>query len=103
MDEPAEVKKKRSRAFRAFKWLLLTIGIVVAGVITADNTYQFLQRRTVRATAALPVRERNLAIFDAACKILESHYYNPDYFKTDYWHAYEAAWREKAAASQPGM
>ncbi len=102
MDEPKEVKKKRSWAFRAFKWLLLTVGIVVAGGITAANTYQFLQRRTVHATAALPVRERNLAVFDAACEILKSHYYNPDYFKTDDWRAYEASWREKAAASQPG-
>jgi carboxyl-terminal processing protease len=103
MDEQREVKKKRSWAFRAAKWLAITLVVVVVGVLLTTTIWQKWQEHTERVTAALPVRERNLAIFDAGCELLKSHYYNPAVFKTDQWRTYEAYWRKEAAASQPGF
>ena len=47
--------------------------------------------------AALPPREHNLAVFEAATELLESHYYDSRFFETSEWRRLESRWRGKAA------
>ncbi len=52
------------------------------------------------AFAARPLKERNLAVFDAACELIEKNYYNAQYIQGEQWRANKARWREKAATNE---
>lgn len=102
MDEHVEVKKKRSWWVKSALWAAGILVFLGVSVLVTATAYDAHARRVARELAALPVRERNLAIFDAACEVLKSHYYHPEVFETDAWRAYEKGWRAEAAKSGPG-
>jgi hypothetical protein len=102
MDEHVEVKKKRAWWVKSALWAAGILVFLGVSVLVTATAYDAHARRVARELAALPVRERNLAIFDAACEVLKSHYYHPEVFETDAWRAYEKGWRAQAAKSGPG-
>jgi hypothetical protein len=102
MDEHAEVKKKRSRWVKAAIWLAGSVIFLVVAVLVTATVYDAYLRHEAQTLAKLPLRERNLAVFDAACELLESHYYNPSVFETDTWREYRKHWRAKAA-TEPAL
>ena len=98
MDERAEVKKKLSRWVKAAIWAAGIVVFLVVSVLIAATAYDAHRRHVAEQLAELPPRERNLAVFDAACELLKTHYYNPEVFRTETWRAYEAHWRAQAEA-----
>src|SRR5262245_24311212 len=82
---------------------LLVGGIVIAAVAIAGGIglSGTMQRgATIAHLESLPQDERNLAIFDAACTLIEKHYFNRELFASAVWPEYKAQWREKAAAEK---
>jgi carboxyl-terminal processing protease len=103
MDERAEVKKKRSWWVKAAIWAAGIVVFLALAVVIAATVYDAYSRHEALELANLPVRERNLALFDAAVEVLKRHYYKPDVFKRDDWRLYEKYWRANAAESEPGL
>ena len=66
-------------------------------------TYSDARKRDAVAAeiAAKPPREHNLAVFDAATDLLETHYYDSQLFTTPDWRQLESKWRDKAARAEP--
>jgi carboxyl-terminal processing protease len=66
-------------------------------------TYSDARKRDAVAAeiAAKPPREHNLAVFDAATDLLETHYYDSQLFTTPHWRQLESKWRDEAARTEP--
>jgi C-terminal processing protease CtpA/Prc len=84
----------------AKKWLVLGVLAGLAAIIWFGLAVR--QAGQASAFAGLPVREQNLAVFDAACELLESNYYAAGFFQGSEWPALRREWRDKAAASAGG-
>src|SRR3954470_23362320 len=108
-DGGAEVKKHAQqgagtrwrRMRKAAKWLGLTLGVAI---LTIGVGLQWRDRAAAHSAAATfaarPLNERNLAVFDAACHLLEKHYFNAQYMQGEQWLKSKTQWRAKAAANE---
>ena len=89
---------------RTGAWFEIGVGIIVialgAGMMMSDRN----KRESLASEiASMPPRERNLAVFDAATALLQTHYYDSKFFTTFAWRELDARWRNKAAGSEPPL
>ena len=82
------------------KWIVA--GTALGLVVLAIFGFALHRAGQASAFARLPVREQNLAVFDAACALLESNYYAPEVFQRPAWQELKRHWREQAAVAQGG-
>lgn len=75
-----------------------------AAVIAALVVVAYVNRNSSVAPArTLNPSEQNLAVFDAASRLIEQHFFDQEVLKTQAWKDYSAAWREKAREVAPGL
>jgi C-terminal processing protease CtpA/Prc len=78
------------------RWLVLATALAICSLSLADEvkhpTPEFL---------ALPVAERNLAVYDAFWDALEANYYDPKIIASKEWRKLREEWREYAASDVP--
>jgi carboxyl-terminal processing protease len=87
---------------RSELWFGLGTGLLVIGIGAWLTVSDARKRDAVAAEiAAKPPREHNLAVFDAATDLLETHYYDSRFFTTPDWRQLESKWRDKAARVEP--
>jgi carboxyl-terminal processing protease len=83
---------------KAWKWLG---GVAALAAVVAVGPYSAGTRREDApkiAYSALPLKERNVALYDAFWEQLDKEYYDPALLATSRMRALRAEWREKAAA-----
>ncbi len=86
------------------KWMATGVALLVVGVGGGIGYSHVRESRLAEAAfRALPANERNLAVFDAACEIIERRYFNREVLASDEFRQYKAFWREMAATEQPAL
>jgi len=89
---------------RTWKWFSLSVVLagfaIGAGIVISKEG----PRETfAHELAAKPARERNLVVFDAACALVEKHFYDSKFSTTPTWQKLKAEWRAKAADAEPPL
>jgi carboxyl-terminal processing protease len=81
------------------KWLATGVVLLLASVCAGIGLPQKHPADT--AFAQLSPRERNLAIFDAACRHIEEKYFNREFLQLAGWQQHKAHWRARAETELP--
>lgn len=80
---------------RMTRWLLLAIALAIRPATGAEDA---AAPPPAPEFAALNAAERNLAVYDAFWRVLETHHYDPSRFATQEMRALRVHWRWRAAS-----
>jgi len=88
-----EAPRKRNLRFLKWSAVLLFAALLISTGISFGRFYAFQN---------LPARERHLGIYDAFCRQILRHYFDPTFAGVD-WSHIDEQWREKAATAESDL
>lgn len=78
-------------------WFPIGLALVLIAAGAFHTWKEFNKRESLaREFAELPADQQNLEVFDAACDLLEQHYYDSAFFTTGKWRNLKSDWRARA-------